>query len=539
MALSLTAEQQDLLTIFNIEQQYVIPPYQRPYSWEYDHCFQLYNDLIDAYNSKDDYFIGNIIIAKNDLNKDVLEVIDGQQRLTTLLLLLKVLNVFQPELVVLDKVLKRYSWDGQDVTHRIKSDIFEAGDGKDLDSVLSYTKESFEKKFSECSNSKGIIIEKKCKNTFERNILYFYSWFSFYIKKHGNIGEFTKYLLQNVHLLPIKLTGKTPEEASEKALIIFETINNRGMNLEDADIFKAKLYQKARKVNEEEIFIESWVSFKNGCNDLSLDIDDIFRYYSHIIRGKNGTTSNEISLREFFTNRDDSPFVIKQYQEILDDLFQIIEILNFITTETSRKSELSIWLQVVNLYTNQYPKYALVTYLFVNGNNPDIELIETIKSIIRYVYYEGSTSRVKFELYKIIKQISSGFQIDSYCIETKIEDFYYLGRLKYGFALLAFYLTQNKALSSYRIDKLINLKDKGGLPHTWEEVDLSDIVDRLGNFMVLDIPKKNISFIKKISFYKKSSLKEAQTLLTENFSYEDFKKRDLELKERLVNFFEG
>ena len=92
-------------------------------------------------------------------------------------------------------------------------------------------------------------------------------------------------------MLPIELNGKTQDEANEKALIIFETINNRGINLEDADIFKAKLFQKAKKVNEENIFIEMWVDFKNNCDKLGLKVDDIFRYYSQIIRGAEGITS--------------------------------------------------------------------------------------------------------------------------------------------------------------------------------------------------------------------------------------------------------
>jgi uncharacterized protein with ParB-like and HNH nuclease domain len=77
------------LKILKIEEQYIIPSFQRPYSWEYDQCFQLYNDLFQSFQDNEDYFIGNLIIAKNDENKNVLEVVDGQQRLITLLLLLK------------------------------------------------------------------------------------------------------------------------------------------------------------------------------------------------------------------------------------------------------------------------------------------------------------------------------------------------------------------------------------------------------------------------------------------------------------------
>ena len=78
MALALSAEQKELLKIFKIEEQYIIPSYQRPYSWEYDQCFQLYNDLLTAYEAKQDYFIGNIIIAKADNNKETVEVVEAR-----------------------------------------------------------------------------------------------------------------------------------------------------------------------------------------------------------------------------------------------------------------------------------------------------------------------------------------------------------------------------------------------------------------------------------------------------------------------------
>ncbi|NLU35015.1 MAG: DUF262 domain-containing protein, partial [Wolinella succinogenes] len=61
MALALKAEQNEIIKIFKIEEQYIIPAYQRPYSWEYDECFQLYNDVIEALKNNEDYFIGNIV----------------------------------------------------------------------------------------------------------------------------------------------------------------------------------------------------------------------------------------------------------------------------------------------------------------------------------------------------------------------------------------------------------------------------------------------------------------------------------------------
>lgn len=258
MGLSLNAEQKNLLKIFKIEEQYVIPEYQRPYSWEYEQCLQLYNDIMEEYliiktnEIPQEYFIGNLIIAKSDEKKDSLEVIDGQQRLTTLLIFIKVLSFFAIELKILKEIIERVDWTGKSNGFRINSEVFEAEDKKNLQTILNYTLEDLEQQYLNSVDQKGNFRPKKFDNHFERNIVYFYKWIKDF-SCDNNIEQFVEYLLQKVYLLPIELTGKTQDDANEKALTIFETINNRGLNLEDADIFKAKLYKKAKKINEENL----------------------------------------------------------------------------------------------------------------------------------------------------------------------------------------------------------------------------------------------------------------------------------------------
>lgn len=539
MALSLKAEQKELLKIFKIEEQYVIPAYQRPYSWEYDQCFQLYNDLTEACKANEDYFIGNIIIAKSEANKETLEVVDGQQRLTTLLLLIKTLSIFQPEMKVLNQILEQEDWEGSQKITRIKSDIFEAKDGIDLQSVLKYSKNDFEERFKQCTDKSENIDEKKCKNRFEINILYFYKWLLFNSIKDNYIKDFATFCLKKVYLLPIELTGPTQKEANEKALIIFETMNNRGMSLEDADIFKAELYKKAQAINEEKIFIESWVNIKSSCEKLNLKIDDLFRYYSHIVRGLKGITSSEKNLREFFLRETFSPFQLNKYKEILDDLSKIIEKIEFVNLQQRKDTESAKWLQLIESYTNQYPKFAVITYLFINDlSTDDSQFVDFLKSLVRYVYYQGSTTRIKFEIYTIIKQVCLKQKIDTYNMDLDLYDFNHLGRLKYGFALLAFYV-DHETINDYYTDKLITLRDKSQLTGDWLNINLDEVTDSLGNFVVLDMPQKNISFNKKIDYYKSSDIYKSDRFFSSNLTYENFKNRDNHLKKNLVTFFKN
>lgn len=538
MALSLSAEQKELSKIFHIEEQYIVPSYQRPYSWEYDQCFQLYNDLISAFNSQQDYFIGNIIIAKADNNRGHLEVVDGQQRLITHLLIFKVLYLLQPEMKKLKYLLEQENWEGN-IVSRVRSDVFEAKDEESLSEVLNYDINRISERLEEVLDKKNDrIIEKKCLSRFESNILFFYHWFRFFSENQGNLKDFTVFILSQVYLLPIELSGPTQDEANEKALVIFETINNRGMNLEDADIFKAKLYNKAKKVKEERLFISQWTDFKGSCETLGINIDDVFRYYSHIIRGKEGITTGEKNLREFFINERFSPLELNKYQEVLNDLFQIIAVLELFNQESIKETEAAKWLQIINAYTNQYPKYAIVNYLFVNNMRIDERFIEFIKSLIRYVYYQGSTSTVKFEIYTIIKQVSSNFVINSYKLnDVSSTDFDYLGRLKKGFALLAYYLNSSKALPSYTVDRIINSSDRKFLPD-WDETQFFYSLDDLGNFVVLDIPKRNIALNRKKEYFETSKLDDVKNLLADGvITYSAFAAREEELKNRLVKFF--
>lgn len=546
MSLSLTAEQKSIIKIFKIEEQYLIPAYQRPYSWGYDACLTLNNDIFKAYKDEEEYFIGNIIISRSDNNKDILEVIDGQQRLTTLILLIKVLSIFSPDLKPLQDSLIKENWETGEQEARIVSNVFETSDSIELQYVLNLKENDFEKIFLDNQDKNGNFTEKFCKSRLTLNIMYFYIWIKTYNEKNGDLRDFTTFFLKNIYLLPIELNGKTSEEASEKALKIFETINNRGMNLDDSDIFKSKLYEKAKKVNEEDRFIKGWKDLKNSCEVLNIEIVDLFKYYSHIIRGENSKTTSEINLREFFTRLEYSPFTLKNYDAILDELFIILEALEYIQKEMNQTSILAKWLQLIAIYTNQYPKNALVVYLFIelkNNNCVDLnKLLDFLRKIIRYSYYQGSTTKIKFKIYNIIVSICHNKTIESYIKDEVPEQYFnYLGGLKNGYALLCFYLESKEALGNYNIDKIVSYKDEKNLNDSWTKEKIKECDNSLGNFVILDIAKRNMPINKKATYYESSNLSSVKNLSTKlnNFSYDDLKLRDKKLKIILHKFFKG
>ncbi|ALG12258.1 DUF262 domain-containing protein [Kibdelosporangium phytohabitans] len=89
----LEAHEVPLYKVFCSDYDFRIPDYQRPYAWEVEQATQLLDDLVDALDRNHDepYFLGSVVLVKRGDSSDA-EVIDGQQRLTTLTILLAVLR---------------------------------------------------------------------------------------------------------------------------------------------------------------------------------------------------------------------------------------------------------------------------------------------------------------------------------------------------------------------------------------------------------------------------------------------------------------
>lgn len=540
MALSLTAEQKTIFEIFSGKNQYIIPPYQRAYSWTENQCIELFEDLKKAYeeNREEGYFLGNIVIAKSIEERNRLEVIDGQQRLTSLTLLMKVLLHFDETCDDLENaIIIPGGRRDEERKQRLKTNVFIEKDSKFLEEVLdiNFSTDSLKKIRSD--------------NQFRKNIIYFYNEIKKFNEKN-DIQEFIDFFLSDVSLLPIQTEDTSPEKAREKALKIFETINNRGLSLSDSDIFKARLYSIALNQSEHDNFIVKWKELDDECQNIGYSINDIFRFYTHIIRGEENIKTAEIGLREFFTQKEYSPFNKKNmsYTKILDDLFKIIDAIRFfkkVIMEPEEYKELTKWFQLIFEYTNQYSLSTLMVYLFTNGLNNNYELIEFSKNLVRYSYYQGSTSKVKFYLFEVIIDIVKDKQKEFiyYPERAKLSDFEYFGKLKKGFSLLSLYLNEGQdAIYPYYFNRIIHSRDTNNLEHEWSELDYFDYVDTLGNMMILDFSiTRDKRLTNKISLLQQSHIDEVRSLSANLYDWkvDDYKNREYRLQERLLKFFEN
>lgn len=479
MALSLTAEQKNISSLFYNEDQYIIPEFQRPYCWTFDTSYQLYTDIMTYSKTEEDFFVGNIVMARSDDHPNSPQVVDGQQRIITLWLWMKSLMLLVPSLGKLQEGVGLKTWEEDtDYVPKVKSNVVDSADSEQLDKIWRLDLKGVEE-----------LLEDRRKLKDSRVLSNFLDIFSWLKSSFAAVGEedkrrFVKYFIYKVYLLPIELKGKTEDEANERALMIFETINNRGQNLEDADIFKAKLYNKAVSVGKKQDFLYRWIGIKDMCLVLEISIEDLFKYYSHIIRGSKGVTTFEVSLRDFFTKGSNAPIIIADYEQVTDELVHILEVLKMIDDDAREKSDLGMWLNILKMYSNNFPMFAVASYLYINGK--DNGYVNFLKLLTRICYSYGPSTTIKFTIYNVIADIFSGDiknknSLD-YCVPN-LENLHSRHFLKKGMIMLAYYLVVQKPfLGSPSIERILRLSPKS------EHVDeiARNFMSQLGNFFVIE-----------------------------------------------------
>lgn len=214
-------------TIFNTDAHYVIPRYQRAYAWEDKEIIQLIDD-IDDIGTSENYYIGSLIVSRVKGKNETYEVVDGQQRLTTLFLLLQYLAF---EGVLEGKVGQTLSFDCRANSNYTLSNIQKVLKGKVGDE---------EKVEQSIFNGLKAIRQKF---TSDNNL------------------EMDKFVsrLQHVILYRIEVPDNTDLNR------YFEIMNTRGEQLEQHDILKAQLMSPLNNRREQEFFSRVW----NACSDMT------------------------------------------------------------------------------------------------------------------------------------------------------------------------------------------------------------------------------------------------------------------------------
>lgn len=245
--------------INSADKTFVIPVYQRNYSWRTEECEKLFEDLLDSLRTNKRHYFGNIVYYVLDSivwqGYSELALIDGQQRVTTIMLLLAAIRDTEPDEAKRKAITETYLLNRNSTTkERVKLKQIES-DRDIYESIINGN-------FDESTDSNA----GRNYKTFKRLI--------------GNSDVSTDDLLKainNLEVVALDLRLNENKERSESPQIIFESINATGKSLSTADLLRNYLLMGINDADQELYYKDYWLTVEKGIgND---NISDFINKY--------------------------------------------------------------------------------------------------------------------------------------------------------------------------------------------------------------------------------------------------------------------
>ncbi len=283
------------------DRYFVIPDYQRGYSWEKSQLEDLTQDIVNMFNKKHKHFTGTIVAARVKNGSDIYEIVDGQQRLTSLIILIKEIITHSTE---------EYS--------HLEKTFIKRGTERNPKNVLILNKET-----RECfedvviGNNDSFNAEIKSHECIINAKKYFKGWI---VKNDDKINQITEVITNNLGFLLY-----TPDSDKETG-IMFEVINNRGKALSELEKIKNYfiyystvngLGKLRQTVNDKWISIQKYLSQAGKTNN---DDENAFLRNCYLVffdpnKTKSWSVYNQLKIR-FDVNKKDQKSIDQHLNEM-------------------------------------------------------------------------------------------------------------------------------------------------------------------------------------------------------------------------------
>ncbi|OOQ15397.1 hypothetical protein B0X61_04925 [Helicobacter pylori] len=282
---------------------YRIPIYQRPYQWTEENCEKLLDDLFEDYEEdrESDYFCGSLVLVKSDPNSktEIYDIVDGQQRLSTFILLAKVLADLYND--CLDPKNLEHLQEGWKDRHterkRLSFNTIGSNAEYDFQDALDFFDDPHH-------------VSKNDENNYLKNAVCLKD----YIRKKEikNINDFIEWLYSNVKFITITCPD------ADKALRIFNVLNARGLALNATDIFKGELLKELAKEEDQKKLVSRWNALSQKCSDNDLTMETLFSWYLDYLEPKTSREKMEKRLVTWFNILNKPPL---EYFKGVEDFY--------------------------------------------------------------------------------------------------------------------------------------------------------------------------------------------------------------------------
>lgn len=351
---------------------YSIPKYQREYTWGFREWEALYNDISE---NNDEYFIGSIIcIPLGDAINPFLEVIDGQQRLTTTSLFLAAIYT---RLMQYKNYLDE---DDEDILPSLKKSLkskYSPNEMKLVPQVQNYNKDDFDYLMNEVGLRKASAPKHSYYSI--RKISRCYNYFLYRLDqeiKQLSEANAIRYIINKYNKVKQAMLVKIEVSTHSDAYVLFESLNNRGTPLTAIDLMKNLIMARAESNNLtiDDCFTRWQMLLTNLSEDYAIQ-ERFFRHYYNAFKHQ---------LNKPFQNDNDrknAPLGIVATRSNLLNIFEslINKDLNTFLTDILVCGKIYSWLILQETNENPYkkaltdldhiqgaPSYMLLMYLIKN-----------------------------------------------------------------------------------------------------------------------------------------------------------------------------
>lgn len=251
-----------LVDFIEVKEQGRIPIFQRSYSWKTEHCIRLVEDIITVGKSadRDCHFLGSIIYENTGRESGVAikHIIDGQQRLTTVSLLMLALLDFCGEYYTTQ------TEESEEIINQLQGYLFNDVTREDLRKKLLFNGDAdFEYQALITNRTEG------CRQTDSKYVINYRSILKLIRQKKVSPKVYVEGI-QKLKIVDILV------EEKDDAHLIFETVNGTGLDLTGAELIKNYILMTVLPANQNNLYTDSWRPMELA---LGSDFDKFFRYY--------------------------------------------------------------------------------------------------------------------------------------------------------------------------------------------------------------------------------------------------------------------
>ena len=528
--------------------KFVIPEYQRPYAWSDEQIQVLFDDLSEyTHNTNDDdestYFLGTIVSYEIENHEQ--EIIDGQQRITTLFLLLRAiytkLEKSGSEADFLKSQIVPTIWKQNPTTGEV-----------DFDKILITSRVMGDEGNQEFAN---ILItgqsDEKSNNNYAKNYRLLQQLVDEYAAEQPlAFYSFISNILNRAILLPITA------DTQDTALTIFSTLNDRGLALSDADIFKAKIYNHLDQIGKKN-FIERWQQLDEEASNAGESIQKLFYYYMFYLRAKeNDRKTTTPGIRKYYAKNNFERLYSDDIMENLNtilNLWIVINNRNAVDNEKwSENREIKQILDALTSYPNEFWKYPVVIYYLHYHQNDTFEdefllFVKRLLAVLSARYIVTPTiNAVKTGILnlnaEIIKSPQPKFdfsKVDEKELSDKIKNAH-RNTVRMILKIIAYQHQADLLPEKWEIEHILPQKWQSSYFSTSTDSEVKELVEHIGNKIPfekkLNIIASNGYFAKKKESYNKSKV-EILLELSKNhndWGLDEIRERDIRISDELV-----